>query len=94
MNAACIAACNAATMAASNAALMAARNANRTAVANASRRREARSYEFHQNEYIHTPIPTSYEEEGHGSVWGNVLIGVLVGLVIIAGVSLLWVMLS
>lgn len=94
MNAACIAACTAANMAATNAALMAARNANRTAVANTSRRREARSYEFHRNEYIHTPIPTPYEEEEHGSVWGNVLIGVLVGLVIIAGASLLWVMLS
>lgn len=86
MNAACIAACTAANMAATNAALMAARNANRTA--------EARSYEFRRNEYIYTPIPTPCEEEEHGSVWGNVLIGVLVGLVIIAGVSLLWVMLS
>lgn len=94
MNAACIAACTAANMAATNAALMAARNANRTAVANASRRREARSYEFRRNEYIHTSIPTPCEEEEHGSVWGNVLIGVLVGLVISAGVSLLWVMLS
>lgn len=94
MNAACIAACNAATMAASNAALMAARNANRTAVANASRRREARSYEFHGNEYTHTPIPTSCDEAEHGDVWGNILVGVLVGLVIIAGASLIWVMLS
>lgn len=96
MNAACIAACNAATMAASNAALMAARNANRTAAANAARRREARSYEFrefHEAEYPHTLIFTSQEEE-HGSAWGNVLIGVLVGLVILAGGALLWVMFS
>lgn len=94
MNAACIAACNAATMAASNAAMMAARNANRTAVANTRRRREARSYEFHGNEYTYTPAPTTYEEEEHGSAWGNVLIGVLVGLVILAGGALLWVMFS
>lgn len=97
MNAACIAACNAATMAASNAALMAARNANRTATANAARRREARSYEFrefHEPEYPRTVIFTSQEEKGHGSAWGNVLIGVLVGLVILAGGALLWVMFS
>lgn len=95
MNAACIAACNAATMAASNAALMAARNANRTAVANAARRREARSYEFNRNEYIpSTPILTCSKEEEHGSAGSNVLIGVLVGLVILAGGALLWVMFS
>ena len=92
MNAACIAACNAATMAASNAALMAARNANRTATANARRRREARAYEFYHNEY--TPAPTVQPEEERSGIWGNVLIGVLVSLVIIAGVSLVWVMVS
>ena len=89
MNAACIAACNAATMAASNAALMAAHNANRTATANARRRREARAYEFYHSGYT----PTQPEEERSG-IWGNVLIGVLVSLVIIAGVSLVWVMVS
>ena len=89
MNAACIAACNAATMAASNAALMAARNANRTAAVNAHRRREAQHYEYCNNEY--TP---AQPEEKRSGIGGYILIGVLVGLVIVAGVSLLWVMLS
>ena len=90
MSAACIAACSAATMAASNAALMAARNANRTATVNARRRREAQLYEFCNNEYTR-PQP---EKEERSDIGGNVLIGVLVSLVIIAGVSLVWVMVS
>lgn len=94
MSAACIAACSAATIAASNAALMAASNTRRMAAVNSSRPRPAELCEFRRNEYISPPIPTSYEVEEHGSFWGNVLIGVLIGLVIIAGVGLVWVAIS
>lgn len=90
MSAACIAACNAATMAASNAALMAARNASRTATVNARRRREAQLYEFCNNKYT----PPQPKEEERSDIGGKVLIGVLVSLVILAGVSLVWVTVS
>lgn len=90
MSAACIAACNAAIIA-SNAASMAARNTHRAAAVNSTQRRSAELCEFRRSEYVSPPIPASYEIEEHGSFWGNVLIGVLIGLVIIAGVGLVWV---
>lgn len=55
------------------------------------RRRPAELCEFRRNEYVSPPIPASCEVEEHGSFLGNVLIGVLIGLVIIAGVGLVWV---
>lgn len=94
MSAACIAACNAATMAACNAAIIASQNANRTAAMNARRRREAQVYySQHREDYPQVTHLDCAREKSH-DVAGTILMWVMIGMVVLAGAALIWVMVS